>query len=78
MAHTLRILDRSGHRTLGWGTDTTEEEMVVIREKFDEMIRAGYFATTVTPDVGGGVTGEVTRTFDPDADIVMSPQLQGG
>lgn len=72
---TMKVLDRSGHKTLTWDpTDVgTQDE---VRAKFEEMVQGQHFLA-YTLDANKE-KGEVIREFDPEADIVLAPQNQGG
>lgn len=71
---TLRVLDQTGDTATVYDP-TNVEDVEAVRKTFDEMKALGYLSYKVGEQ---GEGDEVIRTFDPDADIVMSPQLIGG
>ena len=70
----LRIMNRTGDRTLTW--DVSEKDAVKEAERiFREHQEAGATAFSVGSD---GETGQITK-FDPLAEqIVMVPRIAGG
>jgi hypothetical protein len=71
-------LDRSGHRTIGWGDTTTEVDEVWsperVEEEFDRIVEFSL-AYVKKPDG----TYESIRRFDPNAqEIFVTPALAGG
>jgi hypothetical protein len=76
------ILEIGGMYPTAW--DTSQPGTVSeARAKFDAAISAGYVAQVYRPGVvgmgGTALDGEVTRTFDPEADVVrMSLPYAGG
>ena len=73
MTHKLRILDRSGHTTVRWSTDL-QETVDAANRRFNELLGGGYTAFVMTDTAHG----EITTTFNPDADTVMVPRMVGG
>jgi hypothetical protein len=73
MTGKLRILDRSGHTTLRWNTDL-QETVDAANRRFNELLAGGYTAFVMTDTAHG----EITTSFDPDADIIMVPRMVGG
>lgn len=73
MTHKLRILDRSGHTTLHWSTDL-QETVDAANRRFNELLAGGYTAFVMTDTAHG----EITTTFNPEADTVMVPRMVGG
>jgi hypothetical protein len=76
---SLKIMDPSGHSTLQIG-DVTDEKANVLsiadaEQRFKQLTGRGFLP--VQPS-GDGTPGKIVRQFDPTADIVFQPQLQGG
>lgn len=51
----------------------TPERLAEIEKEFNEMLAKGYFAADITDK-----KNEEIRSFDPNADILMIPAVQGG
>lgn len=66
----LQILDTSGHRELTW--QESGQATALAKVAFDEHLKKGYSAFK-TDGEGGKI-----KAFDPQADIVMVPAIQGG
>lgn len=64
-----------GDKTLAeWDTETTSpERLAEIEKEFDQMIAKGWFAADISDK-----DGEFIRKFDPDAEILLIPRVQGG
>lgn len=83
--YTLRVLDKNGDTRYAYSPDDTATEapegakLVTVDEaeaKFNEIVSGlKFLAFTVPAD---GATGEAIRTFNPEVDIVLTPQMQGG
>lgn len=73
MKHVLRKMSVKGDAPVcEWDTDTvTPERLVEIEAEFTAMQKQGFFAA----DIG---KNELIHEFDPNADILMMPRLQGG
>lgn len=52
---------------------TSPERLEQIEKEFNEMIKKGYFAADITDK-----KNEFIKDFDPNADILMIPKIQGG
>lgn len=52
---------------------TSPERLDEIEKEFQEMIQSGYFAADITDK-----RNEFIKDFDPNADILMIPKIQGG
>lgn len=73
--YTLRVLDKSGDTRYDWNP-ANPAEVAEVRAKFDEIMAANKpLAYTVPTD---GTPGEAIREFNPDVNIVLTPQMQGG
>jgi hypothetical protein len=71
----LRIMNETGDLKMTWSADN-EDEVNAAREQFDAMKKKGFLAYKVKRD---GSKGEVIRSFDPEAEmIIMSKPLAGG
>ena len=72
---TLRILCSRGDQILAeWDTETVApERLKEIEREFNERIAQGWFAADISDkrDV-------LIRQFDPNAEIVLIPRVQGG
>jgi hypothetical protein len=75
MLHTLRKLSGRGDDTIAeWDTTTvTAARLQEIETEFQYLLREGYFAADITE--GRNV---LVKDFDPDADLLMLPRMQGG
>ena len=72
---TLEIMDRTGDTKLIWSADQ-QAEVDAAKTTFDSLKAKGYVAYSVGTD---GSTGEVIKSFDPNAErIIMRPAMQGG
>jgi hypothetical protein len=75
MRRALRQIDGSGDSVLAeWDTETvTPERLAEIEAEFKEKIREGYFAADITDR-----KNVLIDRFDPSADLLLIPKLQGG
>ena len=75
--HQLHIQDSSGHSTLTWPAEATDEDLEVkaASDAFSRMTGQGYMGYKVMgPDKGEGIA-----TFDKEAEeTILSPPLRGG
>jgi hypothetical protein len=72
--HTMRVIDTSGDSHISWDP-ANASEVAAAQGHFNRLRDDGYLAYRVE----GAERGEVIREFDPGtAEIIMSPQLQGG
>jgi hypothetical protein len=71
----LRLLCAEGDKTLAkWDSQNiTAEELREIADEFEAMMQKGFFAADVTD--GRNV---LIKKFDPNADTVLIPRVQGG
>jgi hypothetical protein len=64
-----------GDKTLAeWDTDTvSQQRLVEIEKEFNEKVAQGWFAADISEkrDV-------LIREFDPNAEILLIPRVQGG
>lgn len=68
------ILDQSGHDEKVWDkADSVGVEEA--RARFDDLMSRGYLAAV--PGTGGA-PGARIKDFDPGADVLFIPALQGG
>lgn len=73
MTHTMAILDRTGHTEVRW--DIKDADAVKEAERiFNETRTKGYAAY----QTDSATTGTLIREFNPQADIVLAPQIAGG
>lgn len=71
---THRIMDYTGHSEKVWDAAdvvSTKDAM----KRFADLTGKGYRA--VVPG-DAGEPGTIAKTFDPNADVLFIPQLQGG
>ena len=54
-----------------WNETTTPEALKAIEEEFKSLTASGYFAADIDKN-------ELIREFDPNANILMIPRMQGG
>ncbi len=72
---TLRMMCAGGDRILAeWNTETvTPESLKEIEKEFDEKIAVGWFAADISEK-----RNTLIDHFDPDAEILLIPRVQGG
>ena len=74
----LAIMDHTGDFRLEWGPKEDAATAAVLEEaktKFDEARKKGYVAYAT---FDRGRRSEILKRFDPEADTVMRPAMQGG
>jgi len=71
----LRMICAGGDKTLAeWDTETVSaQRLAAIEKEFNDKMAQGWFAADVS-DKGGVLIHE----FDPDAEILLIPRVQGG
>ena len=75
MASWPRILDTTGDTRIIWDPDN-EHEVSNARRTFDDLIKKGFRAFSVTKK---GDKDVQVKTFDPSAEkLIMQPAMQGG
>lgn len=58
-----------------WDTETVSaSELKEIEREFNARMKEGYFAADITP----GKESAIIQKFDPSADILLMPRMQGG
>jgi len=71
----LRMICAGGDKTLAeWDTDTVSpQRLLQIEKEFNDKVAQGWFAADISDkrDV-------LIREFDPDAEILLIPRVQGG
>ena len=69
----LRMISPRGDDTLAvWDETTiTPERLQEIQREFDDKMARGYFAANID-------TMEITKEFDPNANTLLIPRVQGG
>lgn len=71
----LRVMDRTGDSRLQWDK-ANADEVRVAEERFNELVKAGYAAFSVTAK---GDKGVQIDEFDPHAErLILVPQMVGG
>lgn len=70
--HLLRKMSGAGDEMVAEWTETASaEELAKIEAEFKELTGKGYFAANLD-------TKELVKEFDPNADILLIPHMQGG
>ena len=70
-----------GDKTLAeWDMETaTPQRLAEIEKEFNEKMGQGWFAADITvADPETGTDGKLIREFDPNAEILLIPRVQGG
>ena len=69
----LRMLCAGGDKTLAeWNTETVSPERLrEIEAEFTAKMKQGFFATDISQS-----RNTLTRTFDPNADTLLIPQVK--
>lgn len=75
MIRQLRRMSGKGDEVVAtWDTDTVSPEKISeIETEFNKRMKEGYFAADITDG-----KNELIKKFDPQADIVLIPKMQGG
>jgi hypothetical protein len=71
MRHRIRVLNYKGDQVVVEWDPKVEEEVKLAEVEFDRL------ATTMLPYTDTTPAEHITK-FNPDVDIIMAPQLQGG
>ena len=75
MRRTMSITNNKGHEQIAeWDTETVSpQRLAEIEKEFKNRMARGYFAADITDkkDV-------LIREFDPNAEILLIPRVQGG
>ena len=72
----LRMMCIGGDKTLAeWDTETVmpAEQLADIESEFNEKMAQGWFAADIS-----GKRNVLIREFNPDAEILLIPRVQGG
>ena len=57
-----------------WDTDTVSaKQLKELETEFNQRLAEGYFAANITEE-----RNELIQRFDPNADILLIPRMQGG
>lgn len=73
--NTMQIMDPTGHTTVNWDPNNTEE-VATAKLTFEQLTGNGYYAFRLS---NHGGRGERITTFDPQAkQMILAPQLVGG
>lgn len=81
MKRQMCRMSNLGHETLAeWDTETVSKERLdEIEVEFKAKLKEGYFAADITVgDPAKGTDGKFIREFDPEAEILLIPRVQGG
>lgn len=75
MIRSLRMICAGGDKELAkWNTETVSpERLAEIEKEFNEKMAQGYFAADISEK-----RNELIKKFDPNADILLIPRVQGG
>ena len=71
----LRMICAGGDKTLAeWDTETVSSQRLAgIEKEFKEKMAEGWFAADITDQ-----RNVLIRKFDPNAEILLIPRVQGG
>lgn len=81
MVRKMRMMGGAGDKTLAeWDTETvSKERLSEIEAEFNEKMEQGYFAADITgADSQTGTDAKLIREFNPKAEILLIPRVQGG
>ena len=75
MVRTMRMLCAAGDKVIAeWDTDEiSTDRLTEIETEFKEKMAAGWFAVDIHDK-----RNKLIREFDPDAEILLIPRVQGG
>jgi hypothetical protein len=75
MKHAIRKLSPQGDETVAeWDTETvTPQRLKAIEKEFRALTAQGYFAADITDN-----RNVLVKDFDPEADLLLIPKVQGG
>lgn len=75
MQRSLRMISGRGDDTLAtWDPETVSPaRLAAIEREFQAKQRAGYFAADLTDG-----RNTLVKDFDPNADLLLIPRVQGG
>lgn len=75
MTRKLRMMSPGGDTTLAeWETETlSPERLKEIEKEFNKRLKQGYFAADITEG-----RNTLVKEFDPKADTLLVPRVQGG
>jgi hypothetical protein len=75
MIRQLRKMGAQGDKVLAkWDTDTvTPERLTEIEREFKDAVAHGWFAADITDK-----KNVLIQNFDPNAEILLMPRVQGG
>ena len=75
MIRTMRMLCAAGDKVIAeWDTDTINpDRLTEIETEFKERMAAGFFAVDIHEK-----RNQLIRDFDPNAEILLIPRVQGG
>jgi len=77
----LRMICAGGDKTLAeWDTEkVSPQRLAEIEKEFNEKLAQGWFAADITvSDPQKGADGKLIRQFDPAAETLLIPRVQGG
>jgi hypothetical protein len=75
MVRTMRMLCAAGDKVIAeWDTDAiTPDRLKEIETEFKEKMAEGWFAVDIHDK-----RNQLIREFDPNAEILLIPRVQGG
>ena len=75
MIRTMRMLCAAGDKVIAeWDTDTINpDRLTEIETEFEKRMAAGFFAVDIHEK-----RNQLIREFDPNAEILLIPRVQGG
>ena len=72
MKRIMRKMSGAGDELVAeWNETATPERLLEIEKEFNEMTAKGYWAADIDKS-------EVIQKFDPNANILLLPKMQGG
>lgn len=77
----MRMICAGGDKTLAeWDTEkVSSTRLAEIEKEFNAKMSQGWFAADITvADPKKGTDGELIREFNPNAEILLIPRVQGG
>ncbi len=72
--HLRKMSPRGDDAIAEWDTETvTPERLEEIEREFRSLTKQGYFAADITEG-----RSKIVKEFNPNADLLMLPRVQGG
>lgn len=78
MKRSISTMNKKGHETIEWDTETVSEERIQeIEAEWSKLQSQGYIAADVTVKGEERISGQ-GEGFNPESDYVMIPRIMGG